>query len=84
MIITLAGGTGLFCAMTGLPVNQAVVRAVTVMVISCPCALGVAIPMARLAGISLAARRGILVREIESFERTDAIDIVSFSTKPAR
>jgi cation transport ATPase len=58
--------------------NQAVVRAVTVMVISCPCALGVAIPMARLAGISLAARRGILVREIESFERADAIDSVVF------
>ena len=78
MIITLAGGTGLFCAMTGLPVNQAVVRAVTVMVISCPCALGVAIPMARLAGISLAARRGILVREIESFERAASIDSVVF------
>ena len=78
MIIALAGGTGLYCAMTGLPVNQAVVRAVTVMVISCPCALGVAIPMARLAGISLAARRGILVREIESFERADAINTVVF------
>ncbi len=78
MIITLAGGTGVYCAMTGLPVNQAVVRAVTVMVISCPCALGVAIPMARLAGISLAGRRGILVREIESFERADAIDTVVF------
>jgi heavy metal translocating P-type ATPase len=78
IIITLAGGTGLFCAMAGLPVNQAVVRAVTVMVISCPCALGVAIPMARLAGISLAARRGILVREIESFERADSIDTVVF------
>ncbi len=78
IIITLAGGTGLICAMAGLPANQAVVRAVTVMVISCPCALGVAIPMARLAGISLAARRGILVREIESFERADAIDTVVF------
>ncbi len=78
MIITLAVGTGLFCIMTGLPVNQAVVRAVTVMVISCPCALGVAIPMARLAGISLAARRGILVREIESFERAASIDSVVF------
>jgi heavy metal translocating P-type ATPase len=78
IIVILAGGTGLFCAVTGLPVNQAVVRAVTVMVISCPCALGVAIPMARLAGISLAARRGILVREIESFERADAIDCVVF------
>ncbi|WP_372679225.1 heavy metal translocating P-type ATPase [Desulfosarcina sp.] len=78
LIAALAGGTGLFFIMAGLPVNQAVVRAVTVMVISCPCALGVAIPMARLAGISLAARRGILVREIESFERADAIDSVVF------
>jgi heavy metal translocating P-type ATPase len=78
VIITLAGGTGLFCVMAGIPVNQAVVRAVTVMVISCPCALGVAIPMARLAGISLAARRGILVREIESFERAVSIDTVVF------
>ncbi len=78
LIMALAGGTGLYCAMTGLPVNQAIVRAVTVMVISCPCALGVAIPMARLAGISLAARRGILVREIESFERADSIDTVVF------
>ena len=78
MIITLAGGTGLFCAMTGSAVNQAVVRAVTVMVISCPCALGVAIPMARLAGISLAGRRGVLVRDIESFERSGAIDTVVF------
>ncbi|MCB2144993.1 MAG: cation-translocating P-type ATPase [Deltaproteobacteria bacterium] len=78
IIITLAGGTGLLCAMAGLTVNQAVVRAVTVMVISCPCALGVAIPMARLAGISLAGRRGILVRDIESFERSGAVDTVVF------
>jgi heavy metal translocating P-type ATPase len=78
VIITLAAGTGVYCAAAGLPIHQAVVRAVTVMVISCPCALGVAIPMARLAGISLAARRGILVREIESFEQAEAIDTVVF------
>ncbi|MFO7715590.1 heavy metal translocating P-type ATPase [Desulfosarcina sp.] len=78
VIITLAGGTGLFWAMAGLTMNQAVVRAVTVLVISCPCALGVAVPMARLAGISLAGRRGILVREIESFERAGGIDTVVF------
>lgn len=77
-VLALAGGTGLFWVMAGLPGNQAVVRAVTVMVISCPCALGVAIPMARLAGVSLAGRRGILVREIEAFERADAIDTLVF------
>ena len=78
MIITLAAGTGLFCILSGMTVNQAVIRTVTVMVISCPCALGVAIPMARLAGISLAGRRGILVREIDSFERAGTIDTVVF------
>ena len=78
IILTLAGATGLFCFLSGGTVNQAMVRAVTVMVISCPCALGVAIPMARLAGISLAGRRGILVREIEAFERADAVDTLVF------
>jgi len=78
IIAGLACTTGLACLLRGVSFDQAVVRAVTVMVISCPCALGVAIPMARLAGISLAGRNGILVREIEAFERAVAIDCVVF------
>ncbi|MGA6926782.1 MAG: cation-translocating P-type ATPase [Desulfosarcina sp.] len=78
IILTLAGGTGLLCFLAGATLNQSMVRAVTVMVISCPCALGVAIPMARLAGISLAGRRGILVRDSEAFERADTIDTLVF------
>ena len=78
LIIALACATGLFCLLSGLPADQAVVRAVTVMVISCPCALGVAIPMARLAGISLAGHKGILVREINAFEQAGTIDSIVF------
>jgi heavy metal translocating P-type ATPase len=78
VIVLLAAGTGIFWAMAGLPLSQTLVRAVTVMVISCPCALGVAIPMARLAGVSLAGRRGILVREIDAFERAGDVDTVVF------
>lgn len=78
VILLLAVGTGLGAAWAGLSMDQAVVRAVTVMVISCPCALGVAIPMARLAGISLAGREGILVRDMSAFERADAVDTVVF------
>lgn len=78
MILFLAVGTGLVGILIGLSPEQALVRAVTVMVISCPCALGIAIPLARVAGISLAARQGILVRDFSAFESAPNIDTVVF------
>ncbi|UCF02688.1 MAG: cation-translocating P-type ATPase [Deltaproteobacteria bacterium] len=74
VIIALGVGTGLVCLLSGLTVEQAMIRAVTVMVISCPCTLGIAIPMARVAGISLAGRNGILVRDFTSFEQADKVN----------
>jgi len=74
VIIALGVGTGLVCLLSGLTFDQAMIRAVTVMVISCPCTLGIAIPMARVAGISLAGRKGILVRDFSSFEQADRVD----------
>jgi heavy metal translocating P-type ATPase len=74
VIIALGVGTGLICLLSGLTFDQAMIRAVTVMVISCPCALGIAIPMARVAGISLAGRKGILVRDFSSFEQADRVN----------
>ena len=77
-IVLLALLTGLACLGLGLTVEAAMVRAVTVLVISCPCALGVAIPLARVAGISVAGRHGILVREFSAFERAQQIDTLVF------
>jgi heavy metal translocating P-type ATPase len=74
VIIALAVGTGLICLLSGLTFDRAMIRAVTVMVISCPCTLGIAIPMARVAGISLAGRMGILVRDFSSFEQADRVN----------
>ncbi|MDH3774210.1 MAG: cation-translocating P-type ATPase [Deltaproteobacteria bacterium] len=74
VIIALGVGTGLVCLLSGLTFDQAMIRAVTVLVISCPCTLGIAIPMARVAGISLAGRKGILVRDFISFEQADRVD----------
>jgi P-type E1-E2 ATPase len=48
------------------------------MVIACPCALGIAIPMARVAGISLAGNKGILVRDFTAFEQAQTINAVVF------
>jgi heavy metal translocating P-type ATPase len=77
-ILTLALGTGLVCRYLGLSLEQSIIRAVTVMVISCPCALGVAIPLARVAGISVAGRMGILVRDFSAFEQARRVDSFVF------
>ena len=59
-------------------VTFAVARAVTVLVIACPHALGLAIPLVNMNATSLSARNGILVRNREAFERGRAIRFVAF------
>ncbi|MBW2483053.1 MAG: heavy metal translocating P-type ATPase [Deltaproteobacteria bacterium] len=77
-ILAMAVGTALVCLYAGLATEEAVLRAVTVMVISCPCALGIAIPLARVAGISIAGKKGILVRDFAAFERAGLVDAFVF------
>jgi cation transport ATPase len=48
VILVLAAATGMGCRLMGLSLETSILRAVTVMVISCPCALGIAIPLARV------------------------------------
>jgi heavy metal translocating P-type ATPase len=74
IILVLAVGTILVCLLFGLTPDEAMVRGVTVMVIACPCTLGIAIPLARVAGISVAGRKGLLVRDFGSFEQAERVD----------
>lgn len=62
-VLTLALGTVLVLVLTGVSVEAAILRAITVLVIACPCALGMATPLALAAGIGFAAKRGILIRD---------------------
>lgn len=78
IILALAIGTGVASRIVGLSMESAILRAVTVMVISCPCALGIAIPLARVAGISIAGKKGILVRQFAAFEMAQRITSVVF------
>ncbi len=73
-ILSLAAATGAAVWLRGQGVDAAVLRAVTVTVIACPCALGIAIPLARVAGVALAARNGMLIRSFATFERVEALD----------
>lgn len=58
--------------------EQAVTRAVAVLVIACPHALGLAIPLVTVNATALSARHGILVRDRDAFERAREVSIVAF------
>jgi Cu2+-exporting ATPase len=58
--------------------EEAVISTVTVLVISCPHALGLAIPLVIAISTSLAARNGILVKDRLSLERSRLVDVVLF------
>jgi Cu+-exporting ATPase len=52
----------------------ALVAAVTVLIIACPCALGLATPMSIMVGVGRGARAGILIRDAEALERMESVD----------
>lgn len=79
-IALIAGGvTFFFWGMSaGISWPFALERAVTVMVITCPHALGLAIPLVVATSTALATKRGILVRSREAFEEARRVDVVLF------
>ncbi|MEE9453771.1 MAG: heavy metal translocating P-type ATPase [Paracoccaceae bacterium] len=62
----------------GADFEIALTSAIAVLVIACPCALGLATPTALVAGTGVGARHGILIRDIEALERAKSIDTVVF------
>ena len=63
---------------TGAPLSEAIINAVSVLVIACPCALGLATPTALVVGTGAAARAGILIKDAQALELAHAASVVVF------
>jgi Cu+-exporting ATPase len=77
-VIAIAALTLLGALLVGLPLEESVVRAVAVLVIACPCALGLATPAAIMAGTGVAARNGILIKDAQALELAHRASVVAF------
>ena len=76
-VISIAVVTTLVWLLLGRDVGYALARGISVLVISCPCALGLATPVAIMVGSGLGAKNGILFKTAASLEETGRIQIVA-------
>ncbi|MFM0291312.1 heavy metal translocating P-type ATPase [Paraburkholderia megapolitana] len=77
-ILVIAALTLVGWLLAGASVESAILNAVAVLVIACPCALGLATPASIMAGTGAAARRGVLIKDAEALEIAHQVNIVAF------
>ncbi|MBQ9687526.1 MAG: heavy metal translocating P-type ATPase [Oscillospiraceae bacterium] len=77
VVITIALITTVIWLLVGKGIGFALARGISVLVISCPCALGLATPVAIMVGNGVGAKQGILFKTAAALEETGRVDVVA-------
>ncbi len=77
-VLTISASSFLVWMLINQNISNALMHAVSVMVIACPCAFGLATPTAIMVGIGVGSKKGILIRNIQSLQITEKITTIVF------
>ena len=78
IILTIALSTFIIQLIIGLPLNEALIHTVTVLVVACPCAVGLAVPLVVVVSNGTCAKKGLFLRSSEVLEKARTINTIIF------
>ncbi len=77
-VLFIAAIVALFLFVRNAPADEVLLRSLTVLLISCPCALGIATPLVKVAMLGIGRSRGLLIRDPGALERAKDLDVLLF------
>ncbi|MFB6351564.1 MAG: heavy metal translocating P-type ATPase [Bradymonadaceae bacterium] len=77
-VIAIATATFLGWSVFGGTIGMAILASVAVLIVACPCALGLATPTAIMVGTGIGANRGVLIRDAQALEQARSVDVAVF------
>jgi heavy metal translocating P-type ATPase len=77
-VLLIAGIAALLMFVHNVPAHEVLLRSLTVLLISCPCALGIATPLVKVAMLGVGRSKGLLIRDPGALERAKDLDVLFF------